>query len=256
MATVPMVASVQDMTLRPVASVGSVTELVGVIADLARDPNADVAKMERAIAMMKDVMAYQAKAEFDAAFAVMQGELPVIVRRKKADKSHYAPFEDIIEGVRPVLQKHGFSLRHTNHREGTEQVVTGILSHRAGHSERDEFRSAPDTSGSKNPIQAVASTRSYGQRYTTISLLGIATEDMDNDGKSHGQPQEPNGFESIMLDLELAADDGKFAASFKDARKDVREYAVKHCRAKLDEMTAKSLAVNTARAAESKKAAK
>jgi hypothetical protein len=36
----------------------------------------------------------------------------------------------------------------------------------------------PDTSGSKNPIQAIGSTQSYLERYTALALLGIATKDM------------------------------------------------------------------------------
>jgi hypothetical protein len=45
-----------------------------------------------------------------------------------------------------------------------------------------------DTSGSKSPAQGVASTITLLQRYTALSLLGIATADMkDADGEPEAE---------------------------------------------------------------------
>ena len=43
---------------------------------------------------------------------------------------------------------------------------------------------APDTSGSKNSIQALGSAQTYLQRYTLYAILGLASGDADNDGNS------------------------------------------------------------------------
>jgi hypothetical protein len=42
---------------------------------------------------------------------------------------------------------------------------------------------APDTSGSKNAIQAIGSTVQYLMRYTFIGAFGITTADADMDGR-------------------------------------------------------------------------
>jgi hypothetical protein len=43
-----------------------------------------------------------------------------------------------------------------------------------------------DTSGSKNNVQAVGSSTSYGKRYTATLLLNIRTKGEDDDGHAGG----------------------------------------------------------------------
>src|SRR5438045_7882033 len=86
--------------------------MVAVIERLAMNPSIDVAKLEKVIELQERILAYNAKAQFNAAFAEMQPEIPVIIERARTDKGKYAPLEDIIEVVRPILAKHGFGLSH------------------------------------------------------------------------------------------------------------------------------------------------
>jgi hypothetical protein len=63
--------------------------------------------------------------------------------------------------------------------------------------------SGPDTSGSKNPIQALGSAVSYLQRYTLLSLAGLATEDQDDDGATAEKKTdlpEPTEAENKVID--------------------------------------------------------
>jgi hypothetical protein len=185
---------------------------------LAKDPSVDVEKLERLIAMQERIMRHQAKAAFDAAFAEMQGEIPVITEKgeilvKGELRSRYATNEDIQEIVKPILQRHGFSILFRNEFADNRCKVIGILSHRGGHSEQDEFVTKPDDSGGKNDIQALGSARSYGQRYTTTALLNIATRGTDDDGKAAGEKpkpdvQAPKGFEDWWADLQAVSDNG------------------------------------------------
>jgi len=55
-----------------------------------------------------------------------------------------------------------------------------------GHSESVTLQSATDDSGKKNNIQALGSAITYLQRYTLLSITGLATEDQDDDGKTTG----------------------------------------------------------------------
>lgn len=202
---------------------------------LASDPNVDVTKLERLIEMQERIMRHQAKAEFDAAFSAMQGELPVInengaILVNGDVRSKYAKYEDIQAAIRPILKEHGFSIRHRNEflADGRLKII-GILSHRGGHSEQDEFECPADNSGGKSSIQAIGSTRSYGQRYTTIALLNIEARGIDDDGQSAGrkvQPQSapPDGYEDWLSDMSGAADEGwpKLSAAFGKSKPEYR----------------------------------
>ena len=164
--------------------------LLEVIARAARDPNVDIDKMERLIAMQERVQDRNAKGAYFAALAEMQPELPIVSERGGIKdrngkvQSTYAYWEDVNEAIRPVLAKNGFALTFKVRRTDAEITVTGILSHREGHSEETELSLPSDTSGSKNAVQAVGSSTSYGKRYTAFALLNITTQGEDDDGAS------------------------------------------------------------------------
>lgn len=221
----------KEMELVPVGETG----MVQMLERLALSPDVPVDKLEKLIELQERIMRHNAKAEFDGAFAVMQGQIPIITEDGKilvngALRSKYATNEAIQETVKPILQQHGFSLRFRNeHLDGNRLKVIGILSHRAGHSEQDEFVCPPDTSGSKNDIQAIGSTRAYGQRYTTLALLNIATRGTDDDGRKSGakpQPKAPDGFEDWLMDLQATADNGyaSLEKTWKASKKEFREH--------------------------------
>jgi hypothetical protein len=205
---------------------------------LALDPSVNVEKLERLIEMQQRIMRHTAKAAFDAAFSEMQGEIPVItelgeIKVEGKLRSRYATNEDIQEALKPILQKHGFALRFRNESTDKQLKVIGILSHRGGHSEQDEFVTAPDTSGSKNSIQAIGSSRAYGQRYTTISLLNIATREpgkgADDDGVAAGkkvQPVAPAGYQDWLDDMRGVSSEGAavLTKAWADSKPEFRQW--------------------------------
>lgn len=215
------------------------TDTVLMFERLATNPDVDVAKLERLIAMQERIIAHNAKSEFEAAFAQMQGELPEITEHGEITvdgqvRSKYARYEDIIEVVRPILQRHGFALRFRNETLANGQLkIVGVLSHRSGHSDEDNFECPPDVSGKKNNIQAMGSTRSYGQRYTTISLLNIVSRGADDDGKKAGlkAPQDviaPAGFQDWFDALTAVADNGTAELDKMWATTDAKSIACKN----------------------------
>src|SRR5437867_9204623 len=185
-----------------------------------RDPNVDVEKLKALFALHERAEARSAKAAFNAAFAAMQGELPTIDEHGRAvmngqQRYTYARQEDIIAIVRPILARYGFSLRHRHLYPDGKIKIIGILSHRDGHSEEDEFEAKADTSGSKNDIQAIGSTRTYGERYTTRALLNIVSRDpndpaRDTDGHrtTPAAVTVPAGYDAWLTDMEAKADEG------------------------------------------------
>ncbi len=158
---------------------------------------ANVEVMKQLFALQEQIEGRNAKAAFNSAFADMQPELPTItetggIKNAKGDiQSTYAKWEDINEAIMPVLGRHGFSIRHRISQANGKITVTGILSHRDGHSEEAELELPVDKTGSKNDVQAIGSSVQYGQRYTTKALVNIRSRFMgdlhlDDDGASAG----------------------------------------------------------------------
>jgi hypothetical protein len=164
---------------------------MAMIARAAADPKTDVDKLERLMAMAERREAWNAKVAYSAALSAMQDELPSIVERGEikigqGPGQKYALWEDINKVIKPVLKAHGFALSfRTGIAEG-KITVTGVLSHAAGHSEETTIHLPSDTSGSKNAVQAVGSSTSYGKRYTAAALLNLTTGGDDDDGKAAG----------------------------------------------------------------------
>jgi len=166
--------------------------ILAVIERAARDPNVDIDKMERLILMQERVQSREAQTAYYADLAKMQPNLPIIDERggiKGRDgqvQSTYALWEDVNEAIRPTLAEHGFSLSFRVSRAEGEIVVTGILAHHFGHREETTLALPTDTSGSKNAVQAVGSSTSYGKRYTAFALLNLTTTGEDDDGNKAG----------------------------------------------------------------------
>lgn len=187
------------------------TSLMAVISRAASDPNTDVDKLERLMGLYERITDRSAKEAYAAALADMQPELPVIDEKgaiknnQQAVQSTYARWEDINDAIRPVLHKHGFALSFRPGRDPQGLVtVTGVLSHRLGHSEEATFTLPIDSSGAKNSVQAIGSSMSYGQRYTAKALLNLTSrlkEDRDDDGQTAGLGQAA---QRAISDINLA----------------------------------------------------
>lgn len=177
-----VVASVQDQS----------TSLLQVIERAARDTSVDIDKMERLMQMHERIVARDSQAAYASALAEMQPELPMIserggIRDRNGNvQSKYALWEDVIGIITPILSKHGFALSFRTGNDANGVTVTGVLSHRLGHSEQTSLTLPIDTSGSKNAVQSVGSSTSYGKRYTSAALLNLRTGEKDDDGKAGG----------------------------------------------------------------------
>lgn len=156
--------------------------LLPMIERAARDPNVDVDKMERLMSMMERVESRHAEAAFATDLAEMQDELPSIGERgNAAGRYTYALWEDINAAIKPVLKRYGFALSfRTDFTDGIS--VTGVLSHKGGHKIETTIKLPADSSGNKNAVQAVASSVSYGKRYTAGALLNLTSHGEDDDG--------------------------------------------------------------------------
>ncbi len=166
--------------------------MVSMIERICMDPNADMAKLERMLDMKERHEAQQAKAAFAEAFARASARFPTIPMNGKGHNNKpYATLKDITRLTRPVLAAHGLALTFSIE-VGQEAIVTAELMHEAGHSKTTSIALPRETSGSKNAVQAVGSSQTYGQRYTAQAILGLSLGD-DTEDDGHGA----TGFEPI-----------------------------------------------------------
>lgn len=212
---------------------GDGSGITSMIERLAANPGVDVEKLQKLIDMQERILAHDAEAAFNAAFTLMQPEIPTIAERARTDKTTYAPLEDIIEVIRPIYSKHGFSLGFQTEWPDAKTVkVIGILTHTAGHARRSEFICGADQTGSKNAIQALGSTVSYGKRYTTKDLFCIVTREEDDDGRTSTKgnaPAEPEGYDVWRDGMSDTADQGLavLQTAFQKSKREYREYITK-----------------------------
>ena len=161
---------------------------IQMIERAARDPSVDIDKIERLMQMHERMLARQAQATYDAAFATMQTELPQMPERGKIKnksggvQSTYALWEDINDIIKPVLSRNGFALSFKISNRDKFSVVTGTLSHKSGHRESSVFELPLDISGSKNEVQGLGSSTAYGKRYVAGALLNLTSRGEDDDG--------------------------------------------------------------------------
>lgn len=185
--------------------------IISMIERAARDPSVDIVKMERLFEMQEKAMLRHARIAYADALSLMQPELPVIDRKGKItikekggekviQSTPYALWEDTNEAIRPVLARHGFSLSFKVGMAADGKItVTGILLHREGHQEETTITLPHDSSGSKNAVQAVGSSTSYGKRYTAGLLLNLTSRGEDDDGKGADQPAKITDEQVIIL---------------------------------------------------------
>lgn len=168
----------------------------GLIAK-AIERGLDVGSLERLMAMRKELRAEKAKEAFDEAMANFQGECPVIKKKKNGGTTDsgvvaykYAPLEDIVDQVKPFIQKHGFSYAIKTEVTNGRVKSTCIVKHKLGHSE-DSTMDVP--MGTKTRVmsepQVVAATSTFSKRYAFINAFGIMTGDDDTDARRMSQQQ-------------------------------------------------------------------
>lgn len=170
----------------------------------AIDKGVSIETMERLLAMRRELKAEQAKEAFDQAFSDFQGECPIIKKTKRVmnkDKTSvryvYAPLDDIVEQVKPYLQKHGLSYTIDIPHEDNwvKSVVT--LTHSAGHSQQSSFKVPVDKEAYMNAQQQYASAVTFTKRYAFCNALGILTGDEDDDAQTAPPPAAANGLTKI-----------------------------------------------------------
>lgn len=172
----------------------------------AIEKGAGIEQVERLMEMQERWEVKEAKKSYVDAMNRFRSKCPTIAKTRKAHNSMYAGLAETIEQIKGLLAECGLSHSwKTESNDGTI-TVTCCVTHVAGHQECTSLSAPPDTSGSKNAIQAMASTVSYLERYTFYALLGLASAEMDDDGNmAYGKVEYIT--EEQIAEIEALADE-------------------------------------------------
>lgn len=179
--------------------------------------NATPETLERLLALQERYETNQARKAYAQAIAKARGEIGPIfksaeARRGPAGSYRYEQLDDIDRQTVPILSKYGLSYRWNTRVPDNRPdwvIVTCKVEHRDGHFEENSLGGPVDTSGAKNPIQAIGSAVTYLCRYTVKAALGLsATVDTD---ANEPDPADERTHDELDAELGDAAEQGMLA---------------------------------------------
>lgn len=146
-------------------------------------------------------MDYTEKTDLLKALLAARQGFDKIAKDGKGQYGKYATLGSVLRAVEPALTANGLMILQPPdiHEQAGVPCICTILVHETGQAIESWYPIKPDTSGSKNELQAEGSGISYQRRYALCSLLGIAWGDDDDGqrghsggkGKSSGGKQQP-----------------------------------------------------------------
>jgi hypothetical protein len=176
-----------------IATISDSATLIQAIARAASDPAVDVEKMERLMAMHREMQQQQAEVAFNEAMARVQSRMGRISTDKRNDqtRSNYATYGKLDRVLRPLYAAEGFALSF-----GTDAVdvvdmvrVTCHVTHQAGFTRKYLIDMPADGKGAKGndvmtKTHATGSATQYGMRYLLKMIFNVAIGDEDDDGNA------------------------------------------------------------------------
>lgn len=163
-------------------------------------------QIDKMVALAEHMAAKKAEAAYNRDMAACQAELPVIPKSKQGAVSKYAPYEELMILIKPIISKHGFSLTFSEPEEAQAEPgkLRGYLDvrHCEGHTVRHwgTFTRDPGNKAMSG-TQADGSTWSYFRRYMVKNAFNIAEADEDRDGNFLSLETLLEPEQSILSDL-------------------------------------------------------
>jgi len=168
------------------------------LLEIAVNQGADLDKLEKLMDLQDRWEKTEARKAYVAAMTEFKKNPPEILKQtavsyKKKDGTttnyKHASLDHVTEQINIALSEHGLFVSWSQSQSESGITVTCRITHKGGHSEETSLVAASDMSGNKNAIQGLGSTISYLQRYTILSLTGLAAKGMDDDGIGAGKKE-------------------------------------------------------------------
>ena len=190
----------------------SATTVLAVISRAARDPNVDIDKFERLMAVQERITSQQAESAFNDAMSEAQAKMGRVAANKENGQTHswFATYGTLDKALRPIYTDSGFALSFDTGKDAPPECVRVLcyVSHKAGHSRTYHVDMPADGKGAKGgdvmtKTHAVGSGMSYGMRYLLKMIFNVAVgvDVDDDDGNASGQsnPLVDSLIENIKL---------------------------------------------------------
>ena len=186
----PLYVGPQLKPVLPLARTGTpdVTSLLEMAVSGGLSPEG----LEKLVLLQERILDRNAAAEFSRAMQAFQAECPTISKNRTVTVTtrggapysyDYAELSHIAEEIRPLLDRHGLSYAFDSDWTENRIVVTCIVRHVGGHSERTKFSCPASSNAGMSDQQKAASALSYAQRYAMRMAFGLTTgEGRDDDG--------------------------------------------------------------------------
>jgi hypothetical protein len=206
----------QELVTQPVT-------MLEIIARAASDPDVDVGKLERLMAMHERVVAGEAAKAYAAAMTAAQKAMTPVSTDARNDqtKSNYATYAKLDKALRPIYLENGFSLSFGTADAAHEGYVrvTCDVAHKGGHTEHKFIDMPADGMGAKggavmSKTHAVGAGTSYGMRYLLKMIFNVAIGEEDTDGNDPPADvgEGPSPLTELLDRLDVAKTKSEFAA--------------------------------------------
>lgn len=185
-----------------VDSIPPATTMLQVIERAALNPQVDIDKMERLLAMKERMDLKEAEAAFNEAMTKCQSEMGRISTDAENSQTHskYATYGKLDRELRPLYVRHGFSLSFSTADSPLPACIRVTCTvARGGFSRQYQIDMPNDGKGAKgNDVMtrthATGAAAQYGMRYLLKMIFNVAIGEDDQDGntervnpKDHGE---------------------------------------------------------------------
>jgi hypothetical protein len=218
---------------------------------IQRNPDMDLAKLEKFMDLAERWRAAEAKRAYVAAFSECKRTMPPVIKDmlNKQYGSDYSSLANLVNTVNRHIG--GFGLHANWEIDQSEGIaVACVLTHLEGHSERVRIKGPVDTSGQKNPLQQIKSTLTYLEGATFQAITGVvarsaSTDDDGNGAGKKAQADAPEGYEDWKADMQAVAEEGtqRLQDTWKGSSDALRRYVVKNDELWWNEMKRKAAKV-------------
>lgn len=166
--------------------------VMDIVARAAADPNVDVDRLERLIALSERTQTRESEQAFNAAMNEAQAAMRPIAAdaSNPQTRSKYASYAALDKALRPIYSKHGFSVSFDTADGAPPDYVRVVckVGHSAGRTEHPHLDMPADGKGAKGSdvmtkTHAVGSAITYGKRYLLGMIFNIAVGE-DDDGNA------------------------------------------------------------------------
>ncbi len=139
-------------------------------------------------------------------------------------KNRYADFTAIMEACREQLSLNGLSIMQYCETMNEKLYLVTMLAHVSGQWIKSLFPLNPKNMDS----QSIGSAMTYAKRYSLSAILGIVSDEEDDDGEaSHGRnAPQAQGKSRFVESLKTAADDMQKAANFPKPKINASQVAI------------------------------